>query len=256
MIKKWNVIFPSFTGDQQRRTYVYTPTMYEREQWRRFPVLYMFDGQNVFFDSDATFGKSWGMSHYLDYLDIPLIVAAVECNCGKNNERLAEYSPYSFQSSRFGSHTGKGVATIKWFIHNFKPIVDNGFRTLPGRENTFIAGSSMGGLMSLYALLEHNDTFSRAAALSPSLWVSPERLSELIANAPLSKDSVLYMDYGEYEMSNNAGMLKSFGDITARLIARGIRVTSRIIPEGTHSEVSWERQLPFMIPTLLYGMKL
>ena len=67
-------------GEEERRAYVYLPTMYEADPDRRYPVLYMFDGQNVFFDEDATYGKSWGMADYLDYTDTPLIVAAVECN--------------------------------------------------------------------------------------------------------------------------------------------------------------------------------
>ena len=60
MIKKWSVSYPAVNGTEQRRAYVYLPTMYEAEPDRRFPVLYMFDGQNVFFDEDATYGKSWG----------------------------------------------------------------------------------------------------------------------------------------------------------------------------------------------------
>ena len=79
------------------------------------PVLYMFDGQNVFFDEDATYGKSWGVADYLDYTDTPLIVAAVECNAGANNERLVEYSPYRFDDPTYGHFDGKGQATMSWY---------------------------------------------------------------------------------------------------------------------------------------------
>ena len=92
MIKKWSIRYPAVGGEEERRAYVYLPTMYEADPDRRYPVLYMFDGQNVFFDEDATYGKSWGVADYLDYTDTPLIVAAVECNAGANNERLVEYS--------------------------------------------------------------------------------------------------------------------------------------------------------------------
>ena len=115
------------------------------------------------------------MADYLDYTDTPLIVAAVECNAGANNERLVEYSPYRFDDPQFGHFDGTGQATMSWYIHRFKPFIDRNFRTLPDREHTFIGSSSMGGLMSLYALLQYNNTFSRAAALSPSIWVSPEK---------------------------------------------------------------------------------
>ena len=69
MIKKWSIRYPAVGGEEERRAYVYLPTMYESEPDRRYPVLYMFDGQNVFFDEDATFGKSWGLANYLDYTD-------------------------------------------------------------------------------------------------------------------------------------------------------------------------------------------
>ena len=77
MIKKWSMSYPAVNGTEQRRAYVYLPTMYEAQPERRFPVLYMFDGQNVFFNEDATYGKSWGVADYLDYTDTPLIVAAI-----------------------------------------------------------------------------------------------------------------------------------------------------------------------------------
>ena len=172
MVKKWSVSYPAVNGVEQRRVYVYLPTMYEADPERRYPVLYMFDGQNVFFDADATYGKSWGVADYLDYTDTPLIVAAVECNAGPNNERLVEYSPYRFDDPTYGHFDGKGQATMSWFIHRFKPFIDHNFRTLPDREHTFIGGSSMGGLMSLYALLQYNDTFSARQPVAVDLGVS------------------------------------------------------------------------------------
>ena len=131
MVKKWSVSYPAVNGVEQRRVYVYLPTMYEADPERRYPVLYMFDGQNVFFDADATYGKSWGMADYLDYTDTPLIVAAVECNAGPNNERLVEYSPYRFDDPTYGHFDGKGQATMSWFIHRFKPYTPCCSITIP-----------------------------------------------------------------------------------------------------------------------------
>ena len=147
----------------------------------------------------------------------------------------------------YGHFDGKGAATMSWFIHRFKPFIDRNFRTLPDREHTFIGGSSMGGLMSLYALLNHNDVFGRAAALSPSIWVSPEKLSGLLGRAKLEPGTVLYMDYGSREMGNHEGMRKGFADMCSKVMIRGIHLTARLVPGGTHSEASWEKQLPFMI---------
>lgn len=254
MIKKWSVSYPAVNGREPRRVYLYLPTMYDAEPDRRFPVLYMFDGHNVFFDEDATYGKSWGLGEYLDAFDVPVIVAAVECNQGEHNERLIEYSPYRFDDDHYGHFEGRGKSTLEWYIRRFKPFIDRNFRTLPDREHTFIGGSSMGGLMSLYALLNYNHVFSRAAALSPSLWVAPEKLTALVGRAKLEPGTVLYMDYGSREMGSHDGMRRGFAEFSSKLLTRGIHLTMRIVPNGDHSEASWERQLPFMMETLMFGL--
>ena len=254
MIHKWSVNYPAVNGWEQRDSYVYLPAMYDEEPERRFPVLYMFDGQNVFWDEDATYGKSWGMEAFLDEYRLPVIVAALQCSTGANGERLSEYSPYRFDDDHYGHFEGRGKSTMNWFIHKFKPYIDRNARTLPDREHTFIAGSSMGGLMSLYALFQYNAVFSRAAALSPSIWVAPQKLSALVGRATLAPGAVLYMDYGSEEFGNHDGMRRSFADFGAKVLSRGVNLTQRIVPGGDHSEASWERQLPFVFETLLYGL--
>lgn len=252
MIETWSLRYPAVGGEEERRAYLYLPTMYKTQPERRFPVLYMFDGQNVFFDQDATYGKSWGLGEYLDYTDTPLIVAAVACNTGCHNERLTEYTPYPFQDAQYGSFAAGGRETLGWYARQLKPLLDQNLRTLPDPAHTFLAGSSMGGLMSLYALLAYNHVFSRAAALSPSLWTAAPRITRLIHQSNPAPDSVLYMDYGSREMSNHPGMLRIFSQTTARLMDKGIWVNSRIVPNGDHCEACWEEQLPFMMETLLY----
>ena len=256
MVKKWSVPYPAVGGEEERDAYLYLPVGYEEEPQRRYPVLYMFDGQNVFWDEDATYGKSWGMERFLDDNQVPLIVAALECNTGRNNERLDEYSPYRFDDDHWGRFDGHGDDTMEWFIREFKPWVDQNCRTLPDREHTFIAGSSMGGLMSLYALFRYNRIYGRAAALSPSIWVAPEKLKALVARAALQPGTVLYMDYGSREMGSHNGMRRDFGAFGAKVMARGVHLTMRIVPGGTHSEASWERQLPFVMETLFYDLEL
>lgn len=252
MIKKWSIRYPAVGGEEERRAYVYLPTMYEADPDRRYPVLYMFDGQNVFFDEDATYGKSWGVADYLDYTDTPLIVAAVECNAGANNERLVEYSPYRFDDKQYGHFDGKGKDTLNWFVREFKPCIDANYRTQPDRAHTFIGGSSMGGLMSLYAVLQYNHIFSRAAVLSPSLWTAPGRMKGLAKRANLVGDTVVYMDYGSEEMEHRSRMNTVIPEMASILMSRKIFVTTRIVPHGTHCEACWERQIPFFMNTLLY----
>ena len=195
MIEKWNITIPELTGDTQRGVYVYLPESLKYDSGRRCPVLYMFDGHNVFFDSDATYGKSWGMKEYMDYTQTQVIIAAVECSHSPDHGRLKEYSPYTFSDPDCGAICGCGRITMEWMTKTFKPLIDSRYPTLPDRKNTYIAGSSMGGLMSLYAVLEYNHVYSRAAALSPSLWTSPSQFDRLIRQAHIADDTVIYMDF-------------------------------------------------------------
>ena len=93
MVKKWKVKIPELSGEKERRAYIFLPSSYNQEPKRRYPVMYMFDGHNVFFDTDATYGKSWGMNKYMLESKKQLIIVAVECN-HEGNSRLEEYSPF------------------------------------------------------------------------------------------------------------------------------------------------------------------
>ena len=255
MIKKWNITVPALYGDEVRSAYIYLPGSYEYEINRYYPVLYMFDGHNVFFDEDATYGRSWRLGQYLDETQTDLIVAAVECDHSPEGGRLSEYSPFDFESREDGFVEGRGRLTMEWFINSFKPYIDKYYRTLPGPKTTFIAGSSMGGLMSLYAVLEYNNVFSRAAALSPSLWTAPKKINELIKNSSPAKGTILYMDYGSEEMRGRKTMYKAFARAASLLLEKKVYLDCRIVPGGEHCEESWQRQSPFFIETLMYDLK-
>ena len=253
MVEKWNVTLPELTGTEERRAYVYLPESYFYDTQKRYPVLYMFDGHNVFFDSDATYGKSWGMKEYMDYTNTQMIIAAVECNHSPNNGRLVEYTPFTFRDPKYGKIEGKGDLTMEWMINSFKPEIDRRYRTLSDRDNTFIAGSSLGGLMSLYAVLKYNHVFSRAAALSPSVWTNGAAIARIIDAATIEKGTIVYMDYGSREIKFHPTMENQFRKVTAQLLQKEVFVTSRIVPYGDHCEACWEKQLPFAIHTLLYN---
>ena len=256
MYQQWEITIPELTGDEPRSAYVYVPDGAAVDDGRRYPVLYMFDGQNLFRDVDASFGKSWGLLEYLTSNNIPLIVAAIECNHHDEGEacggRLSEYSPFDFDNSQWGRIKGRGRITMEYLVNEFKPYIDEHFPTLPQREYTFIGGSSMGGLMTIYALMAYTHFFSRGAALSPSLGFCLYDLEDLIQNARIGK-TVLYMDYGSREM-RRIKTKQLFGDMSARLIANGVQLTSRVVPGGSHSEESWERQIPFFLSVLLYDL--
>ena len=254
MVEVWDVTLPELTGEEPRRAYVYLPQALERDPALRVPVLYMFDGHNVFFNEHATYGKSWGMGEYLDAHETPLIVAAVECNHDPDNGRISEYAPYSFNARGFGKIEGRGGLTMDWLIRSFKSEIDRRYPTLPDRAHTFIAGSSMGGLMSLYAVSGFNAVFSRAAALSPALDFGPKKLEALLRAADFGADTVLYMDMGEEELGRRS-TARNFRRFAGLLLERGVRLTARIVPGGRHCEASWEKQIPFFLPALLYELE-
>ena len=255
MIDKWSITIPELSGDEPRNLYVYLPDSAEDDPEQRFPVLYMFDGHNVFFDEDATYGKSWGMREFAEDSQLPLIIAAVECTHDPNNGRLSEYSPFTFSEEGLGRIKGRGRQTMEWMIHSFKPMIDKKYPTLPDREHSFIAGSSMGGLMSLYAVTEYNAVFSRAAALSPSIWAASGQLDRMLREAEIAPGTVVYMDYGENELSNHPDMIRRFSRVASILMERGVLLNCRIVPDGNHCEASWERQIPFFMDTLFYGLE-
>lgn len=249
MVVKWDVKIPALTGERLRKAYVYLPVGYEEEEERRYPVLYMFDGHNLFSDEDATYGKSWGLADYLDYTETQIIVAAVECNT-VGNGRLSEYSPVDFTMRGGEKIKGRGKKYMDWLVHEFKPYIDQNFPTLPDRANTAIGGSSMGGLMTLFAMSKYNKYFSKGAALSPSLWVNGGSVCPFIDDSKFRKDTVIYMDYGSRELKNHSFQRMAFAETSSTLLQKEVQLTARIVPGGVHSEASWQEQIPFFMHVL------
>ena len=249
MVTRFDVTLPELTGDKPRRAYLYLPDYYDDDESRRYPVMYMFDGHNVFFDSDATYGKSWGMNSYMSWTKKPLIIVAVECN-HEGNGRLMEYSPFNFSNATLGRIQGKGKTYMDWLVNTLKPQIDAKYRTLPDREHTLICGSSMGGLMALYGATTYNHVFQRTACLSPSLWVSPGKVIEMVAKADIRNDTCIYMDYGSEEIFNHAANAEALISMAHLLLTKRVNLAFRIVPGGTHSEASWEQQIPIFMDCL------
>ncbi|MBO4562653.1 MAG: alpha/beta hydrolase [Clostridia bacterium] len=248
MLKVEKITIPTLPTKKPRRLYICLPKGYEDSD-RRYPVLYMFDGHNVFYDSHATYGKSWGMREYLNKAKLPIIIVAVECN-PEGNERLSEYSPWDFSIPRHGDFSGRGKLTMDWFTGVLKPRIDAEYRTLPDREHTMIAGSSMGGIMSIYAAVEYNSVFSLAAALSPSLWLSPKNMDDMIKTHPLAKPTRIYMDMGSGETREHTEPWERMFKLAKMLSKTGAYVAARVVPGAQHSEAYWEERIPVFMDFL------
>ena len=248
MILVEKIQIPALPTKKPRRLYVYLPRGYD-ETDERYPVLYMFDGHNVFYDSHATFGKSWGMKQYLQRTKQKLIVVAVESN-REGNRRIFEYAPWSFFAGRFGPIEGLGKVTMDWITKDLKPEIDRCFRTLPDRAHTLIAGSSMGGLMALYAVTAYNDVFSRAAALSPSPWISTQEMKKCFS-VPLKKPTRVYIDMGTGEAHGLWQPMATMFNVAKTLNRAGADVFANMIPGAEHNEAAWEKRIPDFFRYLL-----
>ena len=249
MVKIWNVTIPKLTGNTPRKAYVWLPDDYEEHPEKRYGVLYMFDGHNIFRDEFATFGKSWGMENYLEEHPKDLIIVAVECNHEGNN-RLMEYSPVTYRNKKHGYIPGKAPTYMKWLVKSLKPYVDRTLRTLPDREHTALAGSSMGGLIALYGVTAYNSTFRRAACLSPSLWVSPAKILAMVTRARYTPDTEIYLSYGQQEMGNHGANRWIIGMTAKELYTKGVNLTLRIVKDACHCEAAWEKEVPIFMECL------
>ena len=249
MVQKHQVFFTP-TGEM-RTLHIWLPREYDWTD-ERYPVMYFFDGHNMFFDQDATYGKSWGFYEFLRTWDKPMIMVGLECShVGQN--RLTEYCPYHFTKGFLGEINGTGDATIRWMVEELKPFIDKNFRTIPFRECTAIGGSSMGGLMSLYAVVRYNRWFSKAACLSSTIQPCMGDLIEDIANSDLSGDTRVYLSWGseeghgtkEYPRNDTRDEMTLRNEHLAGLLElRGVNTRVYCQQGGRHCEADWEKQVP------------
>ena len=235
----------------KRRLHIYVPDD-AMTNGQRCPVLYMYDGHNLFEDNEATYGKSWGLKDYLDRTSIPLIVVGMECN-HEGNSRLVEYCPYTFTDRQFGTIIGSGKAMMRWVVDELKPLIDRELPTLPERASTWIGGSSMGGLMSLYTITAHNDVFSHAACLSPFLYPI-RRDMENDCRRTLDPQTKIYLSWGSSETRSKRSLTwisKTNLDMANLLNAAHAQVYLNLVPGGTHCEACWEKEIPVFLDFFL-----
>lgn len=228
--------------DQDRMLHIYLPDDIGEEE--RLPVLYMFDGHNLFNDEDATYGKSWGLRSYLEKHNSRIMVVGLECN-HDGNERLSEFTPYPFYDDPWGFVEEKGLALIDWMINELKPLIDENYPTLPERENTFIGGSSMGGIMALYMVMMHSDVYSKAACVSPHIYPMFKLLKKDL-NKKMYEDTYVYISWGgrEYSPKTFAYVTDQNLQIVRALLKKpGVRVYPHCFKNDNHSEAAWEKQL-------------
>ncbi len=204
---------------------------------KRYPVLYLQDGQNLF-DDFAPFG-SWELDKRLRHMasqgQADFIVIAID---HAEKERIAEYTP----SVKTKLGKGDGLQYADFLATTLKPYIDANFRTLSDRDHTGIGGSSMGGLISLYAAMKHPKTYSRLMIFSPSLWVSPNLPHEFLIHASSFRGKI-YLYGGAQEGSDMVKHLHSFYR-HAQSYSERIDLTVSIREDGQHNESAWGNEFP------------
>lgn len=223
---------------KRRRTVrVYFPPNYSSSQG--FPVIYMFDGQNMF-DAATSFSGEWGVDEALDSLfenkGLGCIVVAIYHG---EEERLNEYTPWP-NDQKVG---GDGAKFARFIVRDLKPYIDKYYRTLPNRENTIIIGSSLGGLMAMYTALEYPEVFGKVGVFSPSLWWS-NKAFEQMEKFKKKHFQKIYMYGGEKESESLVPNI-----LRAEELLKGVGYSENeliinIAPDGRHNEFYWGREFP------------
>ena len=224
--------------NQRRRVHVLLPHDYENSA-KHYPVLYLHDGQNLF-GGGAGYG-SWEIDQKMAILAArhhhEVILISID---HAHDERIREFT---FHRTRAG--TGKGQYYLDFIRRTLKPLVDRTFRTLPDAANTGIGGSSLGGLISIYAGLMHPDVFGRLMVFSPSLWISPKIYFDAIRfQAPVPMK--IYAYGGEKESSYMVPSIQRFNETVSRQRRDGhpIDVHLSVDPDGHPSGSALEPGIP------------
>ena len=231
-----------------RDVFVLLPASYEAaEAPRRYPVVYMHDGQNLFLD-DLSYAGAWHVERAADLAagrGGEAIVVGVP-NAGER--RLDEYGPFHEPSVRMGGHAN---AYLAYLLEVVKPLVDRRFRTRPEPEHTIVAGSSMGGLVSLYAFFNAPHKFGGCGALSPALWFGERAIFGWLERAPRVHGRI-YFDVGTAEGRSTLHDARRLRDLLFdKGYIQGHDLKYVEEPGAQHEERAWGRRLEHALPFLL-----
>lgn len=223
-------------GLDARDVIVWLPPSYEKDTHKRYPVLYMHDGQNIIDPKTSSFGFDWQADEVSDSLikagkmDEIIIVGIYN-----TKDRTAEYS-----------YTGLGRSYMRFIVEKLKPLIDNTYRTLPDRNNTATMGSSMGGLISFMLIWEYPEVFSKAASLSPAFKIQELNYLPYITsyNGP-KKELRIYIDNGGIGLEKR--LLPGVEETVSVLKGKGYKEGDDLMvyydKNAEHNEPAWAKRL-------------
>jgi|GEM_PF-695868 len=240
-----------------RNLWVYLPPNYEKDSGRRYPVLYLQDGQNLF-DEAASFAGEWQVDETCERMIKsgelpPFIVVGIE-NDGAN--RVAEYTPW--KDMKEGG--GKGSRYLKAVQDTLIPAINTRYRTLTGPANTFIGGSSLGGLISAYAGYSRPDIWGGVLAVSPTYWWDNNHFARWAETRKKPSLLFFYQDMGTEEDGSDpgrTGFIQMLRSVKTMALKQGFREGKDFFsvesPGDGHNEKFWAKRLPAMLKMTIGG---
>ena len=236
--------------NRTRRIWIYLPPTYNSSS-KKYPVMYMHDGQNVF-DDLTSFSGEWGVDEAIDTLGLKTKECIVVGIDNGGNKRLNEYCPYDFDlkgiAANNSSNKGEGSLYVDFLVKTLKPFIDKKYRTLKDPKNTFTAGSSMGGLISMYAVLKYPKVFGGAGVFSPAFWVGPKIFDDIKAKGK-KVNAKIYFYAGNEEGETMVPMtLQAFNDMHKVSKSKMCEV---IRAGGKHNEQRWRIEFPLFYEWLM-----
>jgi predicted alpha/beta superfamily hydrolase len=235
--------FPMPQLGRQRRILVYLPADYTTKPRQRYPVLYLHDGQNVF-DAATSYSGEWGVDETLDRLRASgrdatgSIVVAID---NDPQHRADEYIPWRNTEIKAG---GQGSQYVEFLAKTLKPYVDAHYRTRPDAAHTGIAGSSLGGLISVYSALKYPRIFGRVGVFSPAFWVCNDSLRAYAKSHPAAPTARFYFVGGPKESETMLPLMTQWRD---ELRLQGVPAANTMFHapvDGEHKEWFWQREFP------------
>ena len=233
-----------FGLDRERVVRVYLPPSYESTS-KRYPVLYMHDGQNLFDDATSFIGE-WGVDEMMNELartrQLEVIVVGIDHG---DEKRMTELNPWD--NDKVGK--GEGRDYLRFVVGIVKPYVDAHYRTLPDRAHTAMLGSSLGGLISHFAMYEYGDVFSRIGIFSPAYWIAPE-VREFTRAHALAPGARVWFYAGSMEDSEMVANMDAIVEIMRAQRASAPALRVEVTPGAVHNEQAWRAEFPHAVEWL------
>ncbi|KGR77999.1 alpha/beta hydrolase [Ureibacillus manganicus] len=252
MFEKFPIYMTLFKQERQIR--VYLPKNYNNEN-RNYPVLYMHDGQNVFNDQEAIGGNSLKLEDYLDEHESKVIVVGIDQN---SEERVNEYCPWvrgDYSKNIFGRESvlgGKGKEFVDFIVNELKPFIDNKYRTI--KDQSAMAGISLGGLISIYAMCRYPEVFRSIAVFSSAFYWNQEEIEKLIETSDLSMINSVYLDCGTKEAGDDERINREFlssNKVVYELLKEKLPSAKFVeIQDAEHNYLTFRERVPKLLPFL------